>query len=284
MNKFKIKNLVIRNIYSVISALLVTSIIPITSSIAKKSNIEEKELSMTQSVLTSYNHGIEYMTNSSFYYRQKYENRQRRKVVLANLPKNLDIDYMILEAKEQKEKEELEEKEKFINNLIEAYEIGYNSETDTEVNSDAFTISTDNQTYEYLTDKEFEFFAAVVAAECNDSFDDALATASSVVNRCDSERWSSWVDGMGKDGTNPIDHITTEGQYEVYASGAYKDHLNGNIPEDVLKACKLVLFDGIRSHNYCSFRSKDNKSYGEAVVDGGNNYADEIENVKKKEY
>ena len=117
-----------------------------------------------------------------------------------------------------------ESDEALINKLDYVYEYGYDAATDTKINTD-FTITKNNKTYENLSGDDYRLFVAVVAAESSKDFHDALAVASSILNRCDDETWINYLDSCGSDGRNPISHITFSGQYGVYHSGAYKYYL-----------------------------------------------------------
>lgn len=154
--------------------------------------------------------------------------------------------------------------------------------TDQELlNTEAFTVTVDNKTYEYLPESDFDLFTAVVAAESSNNKYDALAVASSILNRCDSEKWVNDLNNRGLDGENPIDHIIASGQYSVYSEGNYEKYLNGNAPDEVTYACQAAWYNGIRNNNYCSFRGKEAESYSNnQIVENGNRFDDEVE-VKK---
>ena len=48
-------------------------------------------------------------------------------------------------------------------------------------------------------------------------------------------------------------------------------------PIEVISACKAVWYDGIRNHNYCSFRSSSATGYSDnQIVEGGNRFNDEV--------
>ena len=180
----------------------------------------------------------------------------------------------------------MEDKEEVIeNNDIELFSYFgdmYDPDSNTYITSEQlldngdFEVTTGNQTYEYLSDKDYEFFTAVVAAECNGNRHDALAVASSILNRCDSEKWVAEVDNLGMDGTNPISQIKAPGQYQVYEEGRYLEYLN-NVSIEVEDACNSALYDGIRNNSYCSFRSNDTISYSDnLIVEGGNRFNDKV--------
>lgn len=193
-----------------------------------------------------------------------------------NLIINQDIDYIFADAYVKKEELKLQYEQEYIDNLITIYENGYDEINDVEIDTENFELTTDNKTYEDLDDEAFEFFVACVAAECNGTTHDALATASSVLNRCDSERWQTVSD-------NPVEHLTAGGQYSVYSSGLYKQFLGFNVSDEVLDACTAVWYNGIRNNNYCSFRGNSETYYSDIqVVDGGNRFGDELVKEKNK--
>ena len=130
-----------------------------------------------------------------------------------------------------------------------------------------FVVNGDNETYyDKLSDEEIDFIEAVVAAESDQSKDDALAVISVILNRCESPRWVRVF------GTNPINQIKGKGQFEVYSKGYYKKYLNGNAPDDVKKAVHDAL-TGIRNNEYLSFRSNNTYDYSNNMISrSGNRY------------
>ena len=190
---------------------------------------------------------------------------------------HFNVDYMIATADEKLEMVEEIKNQEFIDNMELAYETGYDEMLEVEVDNETFELTYNNKTYEFLPLEDFYVFLAIVAAECSGNPHDALATASSILNRCDSEIWSTYITNIGMDGTNPVDQATAPGQYNVYASGSYKQFLNGNVSEEVLRACEMAWYEGIRSHNYTSFRGRTCIGYSNnQVVDGGNRFGGEI--------
>ena len=190
---------------------------------------------------------------------------------------HFNIDYMIATADEKLEMVEEIKNQEFIDNMELAYETGYDEVLETEVDNETFELTYNNKTYEFQSEEDFYLFAAIVAAECNGNPHDALATASSILNRCDSESWSTYITNLGLDGENPVDQATAPGQYSVYASGLYRQFLNGNVKEEVLRACEMAWYEGIRSHNYTSFRGRTCIGYSNnQVVDGGNRFGGEV--------
>lgn len=149
------------------------------------------------------------------------------------------------------------------------------------LNNSYFTLTTGNKTYEHLSYDDFSLFAAIVEAESSDNKNDALAVASSILNRCDSEKWVDWLESMGKDGTNPIDHIKVSGQYEVYNKGIYEEYLDLNVSDCVFDACIDCWYNGVRNNTFCSFRASEATDYSNnQVVSGGNRFNDKIVKVK----
>ena len=128
-----------------------------------------------------------------------------------------------------------------------------------------FEVTTGNLTYQ-LCDEDIELLCAIVSAESDKSYDDALAVVSTILNRC--ER-SNWISSHGRD---PIAQATAPNQYVVYQHGSYKRYLNGKAPQTVKQAVMDAL-NGVRNHNYCSFRSNGSTSYSNNMITAtGNRY------------
>lgn len=131
--------------------------------------------------------------------------------------------------------------------------------------ANGFEVTTGNLTYQ-LCDEDIELLCAIVSAESDKSYDDALAVVSTILNRC--ER-SNWINSHGRD---PISQATAPNQYVVYQHGSYKRFLNGKAPETVKQAVMDAL-NGVRNHNYCSFRSNATTSYSNNMITAtGNRY------------
>ena len=131
--------------------------------------------------------------------------------------------------------------------------------------ANGFEVTTGNLTYQ-LCDEDIELLCAIVSAESDKSYDDALAVVSTILNRC--ER-SNWISSHGRD---PIQQATAPNQYVVYQHGSYKNYLNGRAPETVKQAVMDAL-NGVRNHNYCSFRSNGTTSYSNNMITStGNRY------------
>lgn len=130
-----------------------------------------------------------------------------------------------------------------------------------------FKVTTNNKTYE-LTASEKEILYAIVAAESDKSPDDALAVATTILNRCESPKWT-WIKG---DSRNPVTQATAANQFVVYQEGIYKKYMNGNAPDTVVKAVDDALA-GVRNHEYLSFRSNNTTSYSSNMITStGNRY------------
>ena len=128
-----------------------------------------------------------------------------------------------------------------------------------------FDVTTGNLVYE-LEDKDFELLCAIVSAESDKSYDDALAVITTILNRCESDNW------IRSHGTDPIAQATAPNQFVVYQHGSYKSYMNGNAPETVLRAVKDALA-GVRNHKYLTFRSNGTTSYSNNMISKtGNRY------------
>ena len=131
--------------------------------------------------------------------------------------------------------------------------------------SESFAITTGNKEFD-LTPEEMDFICAIVAHESDNSYEDSLATASVIFNRCEAP---NWVAAYGED---PIEQIIAPGQFSVYASGAYLNYLNGNSPEAVQQAVKDAA-SGTRNCRYLSFRGNRIASYSNNMATPtGNRY------------
>ena len=107
---------------------------------------------------------------------------------------------------------------------------------------------------------QLDFICAVVAAECNASYDGALAVISCVMNRVDSGKWG---------GHDAVSVLKAPGQFAAYLDGPYKRYLGGKYPGYVKQAVIDCMQNGKRNHPYQSFRS--GSSYGVWNC-GGNSY------------
>lgn len=131
--------------------------------------------------------------------------------------------------------------------------------------ANGFKVTTGNLSYD-LCDEDFELLCAIVSAESDKSYDDALAVVTTILNRCET---SNWIASHGKD---PISQATAPNQFVVYQHGSYSRYMNGNAPETVVQAVKDALA-GVRNHNYCSFRSNGSTGYSSNMISPtGNRY------------
>lgn len=128
-----------------------------------------------------------------------------------------------------------------------------------------FEVTTGNLTYD-LCDEDIELLCAIVAAESDQSYDDALAVISTVLNRCET---SNWINCHGRD---PIAQVTAPNQYSAYQLGLYEKYMDGNAPDAVQQAVADALA-GVRNHNYTSFRSNVSAEYSDnTITETGNRY------------
>ena len=128
-----------------------------------------------------------------------------------------------------------------------------------------FVVTEGNTKYD-LNDSDKDLLYAIVAAESDKSKDDALAVASTILNRCEDTRW------VNSHGTNPIKQATAPNQFVVYQEGYYKKYTNGQAPETVKQAVNDAL-NGVRNHNYLSFRSNGSTKYSSNMItETGNRY------------
>ncbi len=263
----KIKNLVVKNLSKIASVACVVGLQAIILVTAKNSELQEDDVLK----LNSINNNI-------------VKVKELEDCVEPNEPiiQHFNADYMISTAEETIVSLENQHQQEYIDNLIETYYEGYDTVAEVEVDNETFTITLNNPTYEYLSEEDFYFFAANVCAECKaEDTHDALATASSLLNRCVSEDWVNYLNNCGLDGTNPINHITFPGQYNVYMNGSYIPYLNGNVTPEVYDACVAAWYNGVRSHNFCNFRSSSCVGYSDnQVVPGGNRFSGEVVEIE----
>ena len=128
-----------------------------------------------------------------------------------------------------------------------------------------FNVTTGNMQYE-LTEKDFDLLCSIVASEGNLSYDESLAVATTVLNRCDN------ADFISMYGRDPIAQITGIDQFASYANGQYKNYLNGKAPTEVVNAVKDALA-GVRNHNYCSYKANSVTDFSNNMItSSGNRY------------
>ncbi len=127
-----------------------------------------------------------------------------------------------------------------------------------------FTVTTGNKTYE-LNETDYDFLCAVVSAESDRTPDDALGVASVILNRCDSEKWSSEF------GPNVRDQLVPS-QFSVLVDKRYRQYLNGKSPAAVKTAVSDAL-NGIRNNKYLSFNGNAVTNYStNMITSSGNRY------------
>lgn len=128
-----------------------------------------------------------------------------------------------------------------------------------------FEVTTGNLCYD-LCDEDIDLLCAIVSAESDKSYDDALAVITTILNRCET---SNWINSHGRD---PIAQATAPNQFVVYQHGSYERYLNGNAPDTVKEAVADALA-GVRNHKYTSFRSNGSTSYSNNMISStGNRY------------
>ena len=87
-----------------------------------------------------------------------------------------------------------------------------------------------------------------------------------ILNRCET---SNWINSHGRD---PIAQATAPNQFVVYQHGSYKRYINGNAP-DTVKTAVMDALNGVRNHDYLSFRSNGSTGYSNNMISStGNRY------------
>ena len=128
-----------------------------------------------------------------------------------------------------------------------------------------FEVTVGNLAYE-VSDEDYELLCAIVSAESDKSYDDALAVITTILNRCEAPNW------VRSHGTNPVAQATAPNQFVVYQHGSYKAYMGGRAPETVQTAVRDALA-GVRNHHYLSFRSNGTTSYSDnRITSTGNRY------------
>jgi hypothetical protein len=150
-----------------------------------------------------------------------------------------------------------------------AYTVGGNTNIDLSKYhnnpSAGFEVTTGNQTYN-LSAEDYDLICSIVAAESDQGYDDALAVASTILNRCETPNW------INAHGTNPVAQATAPNQFVVYQHGSYKKYTNGNAP-DTVKVAVMDALNGVRNHDYLSFRSNGSTGYSSNMISStGNRY------------
>lgn len=128
-----------------------------------------------------------------------------------------------------------------------------------------FQVTTGNLAYN-MSEEDVSLLCAIVNAESDNSYDDALAVMTTILNRCET---SNWIQALGKD---PVSQATAYNQFVVYQEGAYKRFLGFNCAPEVQTAVRDAL-SGVRNHGYCSFRSNGSTGYSDNMISPtGNRY------------
>lgn len=128
-----------------------------------------------------------------------------------------------------------------------------------------FEVTVGNLAYE-LSEEDIELLCAIVAAESDKSYDDALAVITTILNRCEHPDW------INSHGTDPIAQATAPNQFVVYQHGSYKSYMDGKAP-DTVKEAVMDALAGVRNHEYLSFRSNGTTSYSDNMISPtGNRY------------
>lgn len=111
-----------------------------------------------------------------------------------------------------------------------------------------------------ITTAEFNIICAIVQGEGGDSYDDALAVITCVLNRVAENKWDiPWerekrLESNTDDSSDPLRVLTAKNQFEVYMNYSYMTNL-GFINNDVKQAVTDALVKGKRNHKYTCFRS-----------------------------
>ena len=108
---------------------------------------------------------------------------------------------------------------------------------------------------------DFDLLCAITAQECSSSYTGALAVITTACNRAQSTKWR-------KNGTDPLSQYKAPGQFCYSIDSHWKKRLNGNYSSVVVQAVTDAL-NGVRNHNYLSFRAAGTHS-GQLI--GGNVY------------
>lgn len=117
----------------------------------------------------------------------------------------------------------------------------------------------------YTTD-EINLIYAIVQQEDGGSYEGALAVISTAMNRVDSSEW-------GFCGRNALDQLKAPGQFCYSIDENWKQWLGGNVKYYVKQAVDDCLKEGIRNHDYTSFRSNQGShTGGEYIPDESGNY------------
>lgn len=128
-----------------------------------------------------------------------------------------------------------------------------------------FVVTSGHPVYN-MNETDYDLICSIVSAESDKSYDDALAVVSTILNRCESPAW------INSHGTNPVRQATAPNQFVVYQHGSYQKYTNGNSPDTVKQAVSDAI-NGLRNHDYLSFRSNGSTGYSDNMITPtGNRY------------
>ncbi len=131
--------------------------------------------------------------------------------------------------------------------------------------ANGFTVTEGNPTFN-LSDSDIELLSAIVSAESASNYDDALAVASVIFNRCSASNW------VASHGENPVSQATAPNQFVVYQDGIYQQYMNGNAKPEAIAAVRACM-DGVRNCDYLSFRSNGSTGFSDNMITpDGNRY------------
>ncbi len=244
----KIRNKKYKLIRKAITTVIMTGVITVSSLIVPSViNATEEEFNKN---IENGNIGLTNLDIENRFMDRKFD-IEKTSPLIEKLEKEFKMDErsVVVRPREEREKEALEKLYKSI----------YKSKEEK-----GFVVTIDNKTYD-LNQAETELLMAITAAECDKSLDDALATVSVILNRCETEKW------INSYGTNPISQATAPGQFSVYSSKAYEKYLE-EVPEEVQKAVEDAL-NGVRNNEYTRFNSNATKNYSDNMItETGNRY------------
>lgn len=115
------------------------------------------------------------------------------------------------------------------------------------------------------TQSDLDLICAIVAQECDKSYDGALAVITCAYNRTVSKEWR----GLGHD---VLSQLTADGQFCYDIDQKHEERLNGNYPYYVREAV-LDCLNGKTNHEYLCFRSYQTEG---SVNIGGNWYFESL--------
>lgn len=143
-----------------------------------------------------------------------------------------------------------------------------NSELSSYANTESseFPIFKSKSYIDSVTEDEFYKMAAVVAGEDSYSYEGALATISTVLNRCDTAKYQEYG------GENPYSQLFYPSQFTAKDANLAQRYMNHpeEIPDYVIAAVTDGL-NGYRNHTYTSFRA-GNGDNRVRIGDHGNYY------------